>query len=63
MHAVRAHFQPQRGHQESQKHRAAIAHENFGGIEIPAEKTQRGAQRCGRQRANERLAIQAWQKS
>ena len=55
--AVRADFQAERGHEESQEHRPAIAHENFGGIEIPAQKTERGAERSSAERADESLTV------
>ena len=40
-------FQAERGHQETEQHGAAIAHKNFRGIEIPAQKAERGAQYGG----------------
>ena len=52
---VRADFQAERGHQETEKHRAAIAHENFGGIEIPAQETERGAESGSAEGADESL--------
>ena len=36
--AVRADFQAERGHQETEEHRADIAHENFGGMKFQRRK-------------------------
>ncbi len=55
---LQAQLQPQSGHQEAEKHRAAIAHENLRGLEIPAQKPGGGAQNGGGQRGNQRLAVQ-----
>src|SRR5271156_4271060 len=42
---VRTNFQPERGHQKTEEHRAAVTHKNFRRIEIPAQKSERGAER------------------
>ena len=55
--AVGTNFQPERGHQETEEHRAAVAHKNFRGIEIPAQKTKRGAQRGGGKSGNHGLPV------
>src|SRR5580700_6385728 len=51
-------LQPQRGHQESQEHGTAIAHENFGWLEVPAQKTRCCTKNSGRQSRHQRLPIQ-----
>src|ERR1700733_9518737 len=51
-------FQAERGHQESEEHGAAIAHENFRGIKVPDQETESGAESGGRQRADHRLPIE-----
>lgn len=53
-----AQLQSEGGHQESEEHGAAIAHENFGRLEIPTKKTGRRAEDGGRERGDESLAIQ-----
>src|SRR5450432_1717502 len=50
-----AKFQRQRGHQKSQEHGSAIAHENLGGLKIPAKKSGGGAKDRGSQRGNQSL--------
>src|SRR5580704_10281202 len=37
---LEAQLQPERGHQESQEHGPAVAHENLGWLEIPAQKAR-----------------------
>src|SRR5882724_2275527 len=46
IHLLQAQLEPERSHQESQKHGTAIAHKNLGGLEIPAEETCSGAEDC-----------------
>ncbi len=53
--AKRPQLQRQRGHQEAKKHRAAVSHENFGGLEIPAQKSGGGAQNRGGHGADQQL--------
>src|SRR5580693_4445611 len=55
---VQAQLQGQRRHQEAEKHRAAIAHENFGGLEVPAQEAGGGAQDGSGQRGHEGLAVE-----
>src|SRR5580704_8660241 len=55
--AVGTDFQPERGHQETEEHGAAVAHKNFRGIEIPAQKTKRGAERGGGKSGNHGLTV------
>src|SRR3984885_7262573 len=59
----RTQLQAERGHQEAQKHRAAVAHEDFSGIEIPDKKSQRGAKGRSPKSADERLAVEARRQS
>ena len=40
-------FQPQRGHQETKKHCAAIAHKDFCRLEIPTQKSRSRAEHRG----------------
>src|SRR5882762_5343946 len=51
-------LQAERGHQESQEHRAAIAHENFRRFEIPAEKASSGAEYGSGQYGYQCLAVE-----
>src|SRR5580658_2702911 len=55
--AVRSDFQPKRSHQKTKEHRAAITHEDFRRIEIPAQKSKRSAQSRSAQSAHQRLTI------
>src|ERR1700722_7689861 len=55
---VQAELQGQGGHQETEEHRAAIAHENLSGFEIPAEETGGGAQDGSCQRGHQGLAVE-----
>src|SRR5271157_1117153 len=51
-------FQRECGHQKSQEHRAAIAHENLGRLEIPAQETSRRTQDRRCKRGDKCLAVQ-----
>src|SRR6266704_5593608 len=55
---LKAQFQSERGHQETKKHGAAIAHEDFCGLEIPAQKSGRCAQDGSGQRGDQSLSVQ-----
>src|ERR1700731_5191257 len=48
----------QRRHQKAQKNCAAITHKNFGGFEIPTEKSRGCAQHSPCQCGNQSLAIE-----
>src|ERR1700722_1073239 len=41
-----AELQTERGHQETEEHGAAVAHEDFGRLEIPAQEAGGAAQNC-----------------
>src|ERR1700722_8091615 len=51
-------LQRKRGHQESQEHGTAIAHENLGGLEVPAQKASCCTKNRSRQSRHQRLPIQ-----
>src|SRR5215469_5620588 len=53
-----ANLQAQSSHEEAQKHGPAIAHENFRGIEVPAQKPESSTERGGTENADERLTAQ-----
>src|SRR6266700_3359424 len=55
---LKAQFQSKRGHQETKKHGAAIAHEDLCGLEIPAQKSGCRAQHGGGQRSDQSLSVQ-----
>src|SRR5271167_4242355 len=58
MRSLRTNLQSERGHQKTQKHGAAIAHEDLGGIEIPAQEPQRGPQNGGGESADHGLPVE-----
>src|SRR5580658_753030 len=51
-------LQPECSHQESEEHRPAVAHENLGGFEVPAQKPRSSAEDGGRQCGDQGLAVQ-----
>src|SRR6266481_9171603 len=53
-----AEFQAESCHQVTEKHGAAIAHENFRRLEIPAEKPSGSAENGGSKSGDQRLAVQ-----
>ena len=53
-----AELQAERGHQEAEEHRAAVAHEDFGGLEIPAEEAGGAAEDRRGQRGDQCLAVE-----
>ena len=54
---VEAQLKSKRRHQKAEKHRAAIAHENFRGLEIPSKEAGCTAENGGRQSCDQRLAV------
>jgi len=62
-HTFGADLQAESGHQKTEEHRAAIAHEDFGRIEIPAQEAQRGAKHGRAEGANEHLPVEAGRQS
>ena len=52
----RPQFQGERGHQEAEKHRATITHEDFCGLEIPAQESGGGSQDRGGHGADQKLS-------
>src|SRR5215472_6841663 len=57
-----AQLETQGGHQESQEHRATVAHENFGGLKIPTQESGGGSEDRGSQDGDQRLLVKVGEK-
>src|SRR5215831_20525939 len=55
-------LETQSSHQESQKHRATITHENFGGLKVPAQESCGCSKNRRRKHSDQRLSVQVGKK-
>src|SRR5690348_7340327 len=55
-------LETQGGHQEAQKHRSAVTHENLGGLEVPTQEPGGCSKNRRRKDGDQRLSVQVSKK-